>query len=611
MKISRRAFFGFAGTAVGASAVAAIPLSSDPLYGAEFPFVAENHVDLPPNGKSVCILGGGLAGIQAGVEAAARGFQVTILERSGGPGGKLKTWRDPSFGPDDHAIKKTEGFRGVVREHGAHGIWHSYKNLREFMGRFGYKTQSRPPGSMDYLFVDKDGKRSTVPDFGMPAPYDKVQQLLNVLSMEHPEGLGEQMDLVDALMKMSTYDVRDPKQRDYLDGISFLDYAREIGLSENLIWRFFDPVAEMIYYARVDVVSALAMVTGFMLTAGAPKDWQVDLFASPAGETFLLPMVDFIESKGGRVIYGADVDQVEILEGRVAAVTTYPLPEAFRVRRCSVCGEPLYGDHHHDNCPYCGANGQMLVEVPIAERRAQRFVADDFILAMDVPGLRRFVGLNADVLTGIPYFDKIKNLTASDVFVANFWIEGKTSWPETLRSGDQPVLVFFPTSFGRIGVTFNWTLGGDSTVIREYADHNVTILETHLSRLDDIAHLTNREIADLAYAELREVLPDLPDYTDFYLNKWRNYTGVQVGEEANRPSIASPIENLYAIGDLVTIPHVATGMEKTNVTAKMAVNELIDKYGFEGRIRILQSGSPSLFVDMTRWTKSIYPAGVG
>ncbi len=139
-EMSRRRFFGLAAGSAGA-AVAAVPLCSDPLYGVEFPHVPENHVNLPPNGKQLCILGGGLAGLQAGVEATARGFTVTILERTGGPGGKLKTWRDPSFGPDDHPVKQTESFRGVVREHGAHGIWYSYKNLREFMGRFGYKTQ--------------------------------------------------------------------------------------------------------------------------------------------------------------------------------------------------------------------------------------------------------------------------------------------------------------------------------------------------------------------------------------------------------------------------------------------------------------------------------------
>ena len=604
--LSRRGFFGLSALATCSAAVASVPLSRDPIYDAHFPSIPENDVDLSPNGHSVCILGGGLAGIQAGVELAARGFEVTILERSGGPGGKLKTWRDPSFGPADHAIKQTPGFAGVVREHGAHGVWLSYKNLREFMGRYGFGVHPIPPGSMDYLFVDRDGKRTTIPEFGMPEPYDKIQQIFNVFNFEHAEGAGEQSDMITVMLKMSTYDINDPQQRAYLDGISFAEYARELGLSENLIYRFFDPVAEMIYYDGVDRVSALAMVTGFMMTAGAPKDWNVELYANPAGETFLQPMVEFIEARGGRIVYGADVGRVEMSDGRVAAVHTKPVPEGNRVRRCAVCGELLFGDEEHHHCPFCGANGDMLADVPASEREGRRYLADDFIVAMDTGGIKAFVANNRDTLGRDPWFAKVKELTSSDVYVANFWIEGQTSWESRLASNGQPVIVAFPTSFQRIGVTFNWTLRGGGRVIADYEGHDVTILETHVCRLDDIAGLSDQEIADLAFAELRELLPDLPDYQDFYLNKWRNYTGVRVGAEASRPSVETPVDNLFFIGDAVTIPHVATGMEKTNVSAKMAVNALTKKHGLEGAITILQSGSPSALVDLSRWMTTVY-----
>jgi heterodisulfide reductase subunit A-like polyferredoxin len=48
----------------------------------DFPLVPNNKVKLKPNGKSILILGGGLAGLQAGCELVDRGFKVTILRKN-------------------------------------------------------------------------------------------------------------------------------------------------------------------------------------------------------------------------------------------------------------------------------------------------------------------------------------------------------------------------------------------------------------------------------------------------------------------------------------------------------------------------------------------------
>src|SRR5262245_23989291 len=101
---SRRQFFTRTGMIAGgmaAAGVLAVPLSSNGELDKPYPDIKDNNVTLPPNGKSVVIMGGGLAGMQAGVELAARGFKVTVLEKTSAPGGKLKSWRDKNFGPAD------------------------------------------------------------------------------------------------------------------------------------------------------------------------------------------------------------------------------------------------------------------------------------------------------------------------------------------------------------------------------------------------------------------------------------------------------------------------------------------------------------------------------
>src|SRR3990167_9437684 len=158
--MSRRGFLTGTAVAVGGVAGAAalsVPLSRDPVHDDAYPNIPENHGELPPNGKTVVIVGGGLAGLQAGVELSARGFKVTILERSGTPGGKLKSWRDKTFGPADDPLKQDPSFPGYIREHGLHAVWGFYNNLREFFGRYGWPLMDHPNDVSLYNFLDKDG----------------------------------------------------------------------------------------------------------------------------------------------------------------------------------------------------------------------------------------------------------------------------------------------------------------------------------------------------------------------------------------------------------------------------------------------------------------------
>ena len=109
--------------------------------------------------------------------------------------------------------------------------------------------------------------------------------------------------------------------------------------------------------------------------------------------------------------------------------------------------------------------------------------------------------------------------------------------------------------------------------------------------------MSAKEIAADVYKDLKQLIPDLPEPKGSYVNRWDTYLNCKVGEEARRPTLQSAIDNLLFIGDIVAIPHTAEWMEKTNVTAKLATNLLLDKAGVrEGKITILPSavlGAPT------------------
>ena len=451
-KLSRRGFIKGAAVATGVavgSAALAVPLSRHPDLDAEYPEVPENKIELPPNGQSVLIIGGGLSGLQAGVELSARGFKVIILERSGTPGGKLKSWRDRHFGPADDPAKNDPAFPGYIREHGIHAVWGFYNNLREFLGRHGWRLADMPNDASIYNFLDKDGTESHLRNCNWPKPYDKLQLLLNAREVKHlPES--ERNDFVRLAMRLMSFDYADPKQRAYMDSMSFLDYGRKLGVSEPLIHKICDSLLEMAYFDNVDKVSALTLANIFQLVAGAADDMKVNLYMNPVGETFLQPMVDYIRSHGGEIHYNTEVSGFEMNGQRITRVLAAAVPSApVKVRRCSICGNLIYdGMEVGHECPFCGAHSDMIRDMSEAERGPRSWQADYYISALDIPGAQRLVGANLKTLGDGPYFRNILDLHAKAVFVTNLWFDGKGYWERKIKDADgRPAVCFFATGF--------------------------------------------------------------------------------------------------------------------------------------------------------------------
>ncbi len=73
--------------------------------------------------QRVVIVGGGLAGLSAGIELQERGFEVTIYEASSHCGGRVGGFRTPVGG------------EMMTHEHGFHGFFYQYYNLQELIRR--------------------------------------------------------------------------------------------------------------------------------------------------------------------------------------------------------------------------------------------------------------------------------------------------------------------------------------------------------------------------------------------------------------------------------------------------------------------------------------------
>ena len=555
-------------------------------YKKQFPEVPGNKVKLKSNGQSVLILGAGLGGLQAACELADRGFSVTLVEKSSVPGGKLKAWKDTHF-----AKKYFPG--GYNREHGLHGIWGFYKNLREFLGRHNIPITRLPDNESFYYFIDSRGIQNKIQTVTWPVPFDRFEvmgQGMHIPSKgDRTVHAGGRLSALRTAMKLWSFDYTDKEQRLYLDSMSFYDWAIKAGMKEEYIDTYYEGVAEMGYFMSAKECSALA-VANFMRLGALPNDSRCDFYKWPPNETFLEPMVRHIESRGGQVIYNTEVTSLEIKDGKVQAVNTNEHIPGGRIRRCRVCGNLINGNERHDHCPFCGAHHENLETLSAAEKKPGRMTADHYVVAMDVPGARKIA--TSPGLYGQPYFNKITELTQATILCINLLYENSDAWEKRFpKDAFWNAIDFMPTGFKYLGFTTNWS----SRSIPWLRKKKVDLIEVQASKVKEFAGMSYKEIAEAVHQELKLIIPDLGEYSEFYINRWDNYSGSRVGDEARRPEIQSPVDNLMFIGDWVYIPHHAVYMERTNVAAKMLTNLLLKKIGRqEGEIEILQSGTPDL-----------------
>ncbi len=80
--------------------------------------------DRPPGDRHVVVVGAGIAGLTAALGLAERGVRVTVLERDGRLGGRVRSW--PVTLPDGSSWTMSRGF---------HAFFRQFYNLRSVLRR--------------------------------------------------------------------------------------------------------------------------------------------------------------------------------------------------------------------------------------------------------------------------------------------------------------------------------------------------------------------------------------------------------------------------------------------------------------------------------------------
>lgn len=242
--------------------------------------------------RRVAVVGGGLAGCTAAEVLAARGYEVTLYERSGHLGGKVG---------GAGIVTDPEG-RPIAIDHGFHAFFRHYENLNRFLARAGVAPMR---AIEDYVVVDSNGAVSRFGEI-------ETTPLLNILSLaKHGFYRFGEVAPPRTRRRMHEFLQYDPDRtfRD-LDDESFASFAERAALPPKLR-RVFTTFGRAFFTDERRLSTAELIKAFHFYYLSHDRGLLYDYPVGSAEQTLVLPLERRLRGLGVRLALGQSVDSIE------------------------------------------------------------------------------------------------------------------------------------------------------------------------------------------------------------------------------------------------------------------------------------------------------------
>lgn len=242
--------------------------------------------------KRVAVIGGGFAGLTAGVALADAGHEVIVLEARRRLGGRAYSFRDAAT--------------GTVIDNGQHAMMGCYVRTLAFLERIG--ASDRVVRQRDLLVEMRDVERgvAAIRAPGLPGPLHVLGGLLGYRFLSRGEQLRA---LVAGMRVMAMRRRRDPLLRE----ATVAELLRRLGQSQNACESFWYPLAVATCNETPERAAAApfaeVLALGFF---GSRRDSQFVFARVGLSELYTEAARTYIEARGGRVEVGAPATALEV-----------------------------------------------------------------------------------------------------------------------------------------------------------------------------------------------------------------------------------------------------------------------------------------------------------
>jgi zeta-carotene desaturase len=478
----------------------------------------------------VAIVGAGLAGLAAAVELVDAGHDVELFEARSFIGGKVGSWVDAE---------------GNHIEMGLHVFFNNYYNLFALMKKVG-AFENLLPKEHVHTFINRGGMTGKLdfrfligaPFHGLKAFFttdqltlqDKLQNAIALGTSPIVPGLIN----VDLAMKM----IRN------LDGISFADWFRSHGGSQNSLKRMWDPIALALGFIDTEEISARCMLTIFMMFAAKTEASQLNLLAGSPAEYLHKPIVDYLESKGAKIHTRRQTRKI-LFEGE---------GEQTKVTGLAI------------------ANGDS----------EDIITADTYLAACDVPGIQRLL---PQEWRSIKTFDNIYKLEAVPVATVQMRFDG---WVTELNDPVARKQVEHAAGIDNLlySADADFSCFSDlalSSPKDYYREGQGSLMQVVLTPGDPFVPMSNEAIVQHALKQIHDLFPSSRELNMTWSNVVKLAQSLyreNPGMDPYRPTQKTPISNFFLAGSYTAQDYIDS-MEGATISGKQAAQAILEPTGYK------------------------------
>jgi carotenoid phi-ring synthase / carotenoid chi-ring synthase len=490
--------------------------------------------------KSVLIVGGGLAGLAAGMELAERGYKVTVREAEKQLGGRLST-RVENLPVGEFRV-----------EHGLHMWFYQYYNFYEILG-------PKKLNVLDKYFVDfkeiyfifETYKPELVKSEG-PYPLN----LLAIIAASENLNLLSAAGTIGILPEILAYNY--PKTNEALDNITLDEFAKKRKVNKDFYKIILEPAASVTLNDPLKVSAGEMMMFTNLYFLGHPRAFHRKIATVDHGTAVVEPMAKYIQKFGGEVKLNSPVKGFRLAQGKIVGCV----------------GETEKYDQVILSCDIPGAKKILASSV-----------------ALDTPTKKSL----QELVDGVA-----KMKVAPPYKVLRVWFNKPTlkSRPQNQACIETPE--FLPIHL--IGIfnmlekeSSDWAEKNNGSVV-EYHLYNTPEFNG-LSQEE--VWLSIEKLAFKITPELSGAKP-----LAMSMGSYENFTSYEVGQATERPDMLSArgvgIANLALAGDWMRTPYPSALMEKAISTGLECVNVICAEDNVRKvTLKVARGQGPGLFPKFT------------
>lgn len=481
----------------------------------------------------VAIVGSGLAGLSTAVELLDQGYEVDIYESRPWIGGKVASFKDKD---------------GNDIEMGLHVFFGCYFNLFRLMAKCGV-LENLLLKEHTHTFCNTGGDvreldfRFYLGDTKIGAPFHGLRAFFTTPQLSFTDKVANSLALGTSPIVRSLFDpeggMRDVRA---LDSVSFTDWFKSHGGSDQSIKRMWDPIAYALGFLNCDDISARCMLSIFQFFATKTDASALRMLNGSPAERLLAPIANYIQAKGGRIHtrWGCrDVLYETGPDGQPSKVTGLKLSKA---------GE---------------------------EKTVQ---ADVYVAALDVPGAKRLI---PQAWRGDKFFDDVFKLVGVPVITVQLRYDGwvtEMQDPAKMRDlagGARGLDNLLYSADADFSCFADLAL---TSPVDYYKEGQGSLMQCVLTPADPYMPKTNEEIAAETDRQVRRLFPSAKG-----LNlKWHSVVKIAQslyreapGMDPFRPDQRTPVPNFFLAGSYTKQDYIDS-MEGATLSGRQCAYKILE-----------------------------------